>query len=154
MDLVNKATSCCSSWDLSCYWIQHETFIFYKNSQTWSQLSPEFRKHWRLIAYPTEIEPGGWGRGGYQGQREYFETVIKEPLPGQNIQANTITPPSVIGTKDGYLVIRTDPMVPGLGSFMETALCSEGFVVVVNIYLTVPGLIWNTWESLVAVYEL
>lgn len=52
-------------------------------------------------------------------------------------------PPSVIGTKDGYLVIRTDPMVPGLGSSWKLLCVLKGFVVVVvvNIYLTVPGLI-------------
>ena len=67
-------------------------FYFLQESHRHGQLSPEFRKHWRLIAYPTEIEPGagGWGVG-IRDRENILKTVIKEPLPGQNIQANTIT---------------------------------------------------------------
>lgn len=48
--------------------------------------------------------------------RGYFE----ESNQGNIVQTKHISqhnyPPSVIWTKDGYLVIRTDPMFPGLGS--------------------------------------
>lgn len=110
MESVTKATSCCPSWDLSCYLIQHETY-FLQESHRHGQLSPEFRKYWRLISYPTEIEPRSGGR-----DRGYFE----ESNQGNIVRTKHISqhnyPPSVIWTKDGYLVIRTDPMFPGPGS--------------------------------------
>lgn len=56
----------------------------------------------------------GWGWG--QGWREYFANSNQGNTARTKHTSQHNYPPSVIWTKDSYLVIRADPMVPGLDS--------------------------------------
>lgn len=71
-------------FDLAC------NLYFLQESHKHGQLGPQLGKRWRLISYPAGTEPRGGGWGG-RDEENILKTVIKETLPGQNVQANTIT---------------------------------------------------------------
>lgn len=60
---VTKATSSCPTWNFSCYLLQHETFIFYKNLTNMVSVVLNYENNSRLISYPSEIGAWEWGAG-------------------------------------------------------------------------------------------
>lgn len=63
------------------------------------------------------LQREGLGRGsGGPGQREYFENRNQGNTARTKHTSQHNYPPSVIWTKERYLVSRTDPVAPGLGS--------------------------------------
>ena len=79
-----------------------------------------YESNWRLISSPSQ-EGGGEGtaRTKHTSQHNY--------------------PPSVTQTEDSYLVIRTDPRAPGLGSSWKL-LCARTLAPVTPCTLGVLGM--------------
>lgn len=93
---VSRATSRCPKWGLNCIPPSTQRSFSTRTPPTWPlgpKLGEQLGPH--LLSLP------GGGRNTARTKRTH----------GQHNY-----PPSVLCTKDAYLVIRTDPMVPGLGS--------------------------------------